>query len=421
MNEAALQLGQHQQPLAHQLSNYTELLRRLNITEEDLDYVNNFGSSAGIGGTGGTGGTGGGCSCGPCHCGSLVRRFAASYRAYHGYVALLVCGFGTLANLLNVAVLTRKELRRAPINRILTGLAAADVLVMLEYVPFAIYEYIVLPERRHFPYGWAVFVLFHMHFSQLLHTISIALTLSLAVWRYIAVRFPQCSRSWCTPARCRLALLCSLLAAGLACAPSYFVFGIREQKLMEENGPVVLYHVDASRGPSSDDDRGLLYRLNFWLLGVLVKLLPCFVLTVISCRLIQALYKAKTRRRLLRPLDGQLTDTPATGGRSERRADRTTRMLVAVLLLFLITEIPQGVLGLLSALLGDCFFRSCYHSLGEIMDILALFNGAVNFILYCSMSRQFRTTFGRLFKPSIVVGKWQPACTHQTDIQSTYV
>ena len=171
--------------------NYTEILRRLNITEEDLDYINNFQTAAGGGvvGNSSDGATSASCSCGPCHCGGLVRRLAASYRLYHGYVALLVCTLGTLMNLLNVAVLTRKELRRAPINRILTGLAAADCLVMLEYVPFAVYEYIVLPERRLFPYGWAVFVLFHMHFSQLLHTISIALTLTLAVWRYIVVRY----------------------------------------------------------------------------------------------------------------------------------------------------------------------------------------------------------------------------------------
>lgn len=122
------------------------------------------------------------------HCNGFVRRISTTYRSYHGYVALLVCSFGTLANLLNVAVLTRKKLRRAPINRILTGLAAADVLVMLEYVPFAVYEYLILPKRRLFPYGWAVFILFHMHFSQLLHTISIALTLILAIYRYIVVR-----------------------------------------------------------------------------------------------------------------------------------------------------------------------------------------------------------------------------------------
>jgi hypothetical protein len=177
-----------QQPSSqsHRLANYTELLRRLNITEEDLDYVSSFGISAGT--SVGPGDIWTGCSCGPCHCDGILRRFTDIYRIYHGYVALLVCSFGSLANLLNVAVLTQKELRRAPINRILTSIAAADVLVMLEYVPFAVYEYIVLPERRLFPYGWAVFVLFHMHFSQLLHTISIGLTLTLAVWRYIVVR-----------------------------------------------------------------------------------------------------------------------------------------------------------------------------------------------------------------------------------------
>jgi len=94
-------------------------------------------------------------------------------------------------------------------------------------------------------------------------------------------------------------------------------------------------------------------------------------------------------------------------------------MLVAVLLLFLITEFPQGILGLLSVILGRCFFRTCYYLCGEVMDILALLNGAINFILYCSMSRQFRTTFALLFKPR-VLRKWSTPAS-QTDVQSTYV
>jgi hypothetical protein len=94
-------------------------------------------------------------------------------------------------------------------------------------------------------------------------------------------------------------------------------------------------------------------------------------------------------------------------------------MLVAVLLLFLITEFPQGILGLLSVILGKCFFRTCYYLFGEVMDILALLNGAINFILYCSMSRQFRTTFALLFKPR-VLRKWSTPAS-QTDVQSTYV
>ena len=58
---------------------------------------------------------------------------------------LQVCLFGSLANALNVAVLTRRDLAVTPINRLLKWLAVADVFVMLEYVPFAIYRYLVSP------------------------------------------------------------------------------------------------------------------------------------------------------------------------------------------------------------------------------------------------------------------------------------
>ena len=46
---------------------------------------------------------------------------------------------------------------------------------------------------------------------------------------------------------------------------------------------------------------------------------------------------------------------------------------------------------MLSAILGKQFFLSCYNPLGEIMDMMALINSAVNFLLYCLMSTQFRT------------------------------
>lgn len=41
------------------------------------------------------------------------------------------------------------------------------------------------------------------------------------------------------------------------------------------------------------------------------------------------------------------------------------------------------------------------------MDILALMNSAINFILYCSMSRQFRKTFTLLFRPKFL-DRWLP-------------
>ncbi len=49
---------------------------------------------------------------------------------------------------------------------------------------------------------------------------------------------------------------------------------------------------------------------------------------------------------------------------------------------------------MLSAILGRNFMKECYLPLGDLMDDMALINSAINFILYCFMSKQFRKSFG---------------------------
>lgn len=48
------------------------------------------------------------------------------------------------------------------------------------------------------------------------------------------------------------------------------------------------------------------------------------------------------------------------------------------------------------------------------MDILALINSGINFILYCTMSRQFRNTFSILFKPKFLT-RWVPVAQTNDD------
>ena len=57
----------------------------------------------------------------------------------------------------------------------------------------------------------------------------------------------------------------------------------------------------------------------------------------------------------------------------------------------------QGVITLMAAVLGTDFFEKCYTPLGEVMDLVALVNCTVNFLLYSLMSRQFRITFRKTF------------------------
>ncbi|KAL4704268.1 hypothetical protein ACJJTC_016286 [Scirpophaga incertulas] len=271
-----------------------------------------------------------------------------AYNNIHGYVSLLVCTIGVIANAINVAVLTRRDMAAAPINRLLKWLAVADVFVMLEYVPFSIYRYLVLPEKLDFPYSWAVYLLFHMHFAQILHTASICLTLSLAIWRYIAIKYSDRSHVLCTERRCSIAILASFILPPLLCIPTFMVFDIHTKNVTDDNGEYnQAYHVDA-------DFQGTLYQINFWVHSVLIKLLPCSILTVISVWLIRALYKANLHQKQLRSYNTCPTSENITKRqlKADKRTDRTTKMLLAVLLLFLLTELPQGIFGLMSGLLG---------------------------------------------------------------------
>ncbi len=102
-----------------------------------------------------------------------LQQFGLSYKKIHGYTSLAVCSFGTIANILNLIVLTRPDMK-TPTNLILTGLAFADLLNMVEYIPFVIYSnFLPDPEdgKPRKSWEWAVFVLFHSNFSQVVQKI----------------------------------------------------------------------------------------------------------------------------------------------------------------------------------------------------------------------------------------------------------
>lgn len=299
-----------------------------------------------------------------------------------------MCIFGCIANCLNVIVLTRREMR-SPTNAILTGLAIADLLVMLDYIPYSLIEYILkskYPREIQFAYSWTWCIMFHAIFAQICHTISIWLTVTLAVWRFIAVAYPQRNRIWCEMRTTKFAIASSYVVCPLLAIPFYLGYTITPQiEVLGTDGNIFVQN-------SSDIQRNVtLYKvlpselvknhhvfmtINVWLYSVVIKLIPCFALTILSLRLIGALLEAKRRRKQLINSsntglkvmsNGKIVEVKKSSKTldKEKQTDRTTRMLLAVLLLFLLTEFPQGILGLMSALIGHQFFMSCYIKLGK--------------------------------------------------------
>ncbi|OAD55667.1 hypothetical protein WN48_04410 [Eufriesea mexicana] len=211
------------------------------------------------------------------------------------------------------------------------------------------------------------------------HTISICLTLILAVWRYVAVARPQQNRAWCSYRRTIFAISIAYIFCPVLCIPLFIKTKVREQvEILDSDGESVKAWNKSFIGNTTNttlyvvqtevaNDHDILKNLNFWIYSVVIKLFPCAILTIVSLKLLQVLLEAKQRRQKLINVHDQNVEKKDCCRRmdKERQTDRTTKMLLTVLLLFLVTELPQGILGLLSVLLGQGFFRTCYLMLAN--------------------------------------------------------
>uniref|UniRef100_A0AAF5PW05 Uncharacterized protein n=1 Tax=Wuchereria bancrofti TaxID=6293 RepID=A0AAF5PW05_WUCBA len=65
---------------------------------------------------------------------------------------------------------------------------------------------------------------------------------------------------------------------------------------------------------------------------------------------------------------------------------------------FVIVEVPQGIILVLSSVQGGASFAGS-ELLGDLFDILSLLNSCVTFGLFCSMSSRLRHAFARGFFP----------------------
>lgn len=349
---------------------------------------------------------------------SFRSIYTFRYHSIHGYLSLTVCILGCIANIVNIVVLTRREIR-SPTNAILTGLAVADFLVMIDYIPYSWFDYIA-PHMDHmrktlFSYSTTWYIMFHSIFAQICHTISIWLTVMLAVWRYIAVAYPHRNRIWCNMRTTMITIASAYIVCPFAAISLYLATDIRpSHEILDGDGQFSKLNsssnsstdighdnstgiginstIDGSRTLPDGYKNVTVYKVqystiamnnpqlvtfNLWMYSILIKLIPCFALTILSLRLIGALLEAKRRRKQLmnssgmqtlvngKSVDGQPIRRNTKSLEKEKQTDRTTRMLLAVLLLFLITEFPQGILGVLGVVLGQTFMLQCYYKLGK--------------------------------------------------------
>ncbi|KAH9418111.1 G-protein coupled receptor [Dermatophagoides pteronyssinus] len=359
--------------------------------------------------------------------GEIFHRLNYEYRNIHGYLSLVVCVFGIIANVLNIIVLTRKNME-SPTNTILTGMAVSDLLVIASFLPYVIHNYIrtEVPEEQMYNYGWAVFTLFHAHNTVLFHTISIWLTVLLAVWRFITVRTPLRTRSLLTIGRARLYILLVYLIVPIFCIPVFITFTIHPIPVINQHKNISIYTVDIVKLEGKNHE--LLEKITFWVFSVFMKLIPCGLLTCITLALIRILIEAKKRKeRLLKGNFPVASKSSASiinhnngnnnptisinipNQNNQIRSSPTTATAVATAEASIKSQSNQNNTDDIhqSNSENDKSDNQKQPKLAKIDQLAKPINSKsnknhhhhhpVNFVLYCLMSQQFRKTFSQLF------------------------
>lgn len=271
-----------------------------------------------------------------------------------------------------------------------TALAVSDGLTMTAYLPFALRFYClygVKPSSSRNSLPAIRFMLFYACFSVVVHSVSIWLTVTLAVFRYVFIRYPRYGTVYCTLPRAKVATFLVYVVTLIICIPNFITITISRP-----NDTKQTWYVQFKTKTTADK---FINSLNFWIQAVIVKLIPCLGLTVLSILLVKTMKKADEKRKTL---------VQQSSNNRTQKTNRTTRMLLTVVVLFVVTELPQGILMLLNGSLPG-FREEIYEPLGDLIDIMALINNGINFVIYCAMSKQFRDAFIQTFSRDTRVDK----------------
>ncbi|VDO91311.1 unnamed protein product [Heligmosomoides polygyrus] len=349
----------------------------------------------------------------------FFREVHLFYKPIHTYLSIIMCIFGTVANFCNIVVLTRRQMR-TPVNMILTAMACCDTVVLFSNLIYTThYSFVAFKHchPRHWSYGWALFLIAHAHLSLVGHSSSVWLSVMLALLRYMTLRSRgNAGGSQIGLKHSYLAIGATICFVAIVNAPNFLTYKIHEIRLNDTcvvRDPALLGAAAYLPGIAEIAlaKHCLVFRLVFWISGLVFKVIPCCLLSLFVWLLLGILKEVKAnRQRLLKNSRQSTQPTPrifqsrkffrgAASARGER-ADRTTNMLLAIVFVMLFTEMPQGIMALLSGMISQEFRRHIYNNLGDLLDLFSLCEACMSFIIYCSMSGQFRNEFRRVFIPN---------------------
>ncbi|XP_034049648.1 probable G-protein coupled receptor 142 [Thalassophryne amazonica] len=290
------------------------------------------------------------------------------------YYSILLC-VGVPVNILTAVALSRLAYRtKKALYYYLLAVTGSDILSQL----FIIFVGFLLETA-----------VFHRDVpAVLLHSVSAAefaanhasiwSTVPLTVDRYVALCHPLLHRKISYPARTRK-IIAVVLTLSLASGVPFFWWSD-----MWRN----------SHPPTSLDS------VLIWTHVIIIYFLPCSIFLVLNSLIIHTL---RVRQR-----PQYVTEQHGSKSAPRRRLVKTTAMLLAITSIFSVLWGPRTIVVVYHLYVSSVHSDWRIHLAYDLSNMLAMLNTAVNFFLYCFVSKPFRSTVG-----DVLLFRWGPMFSRQ--------
>uniref|UniRef100_A0A0N5BN65 G_PROTEIN_RECEP_F1_2 domain-containing protein n=1 Tax=Strongyloides papillosus TaxID=174720 RepID=A0A0N5BN65_STREA len=336
-----------------------------------------------------------------------IKYFGNSYKNIHPYISLFICIFGVIINFIHIIVLTRKNLRKSAVNCIMTVVAICDMLTMLTYLIYNFHFRIAINFEffnciNPFSYLWILFLYLHATSSIFLHSLTLWLAVAMAFLRRITFKIKTIKSSLQNSIMAYKICFLITIIVFISTIPNIMVHKITKTSVMwnsennSEHCPTsynnytlmteVIYTLDFAEMAKKDNCK--IFKANLWLTGIFNKLIPSFLLFLLLFSLIHKLKEARKKRKKILNQCRKISINE-----KKNKKFKTTVLLLGILVVFLLTELPQGFLIIFSAIWTNDVFLEIYNYMADFLDLLSLINSLVNFFMYCIMSSRYRVTF----------------------------